>query len=168
MKTSHTYKGPCPECGQGTIEPTRFQNYKTTIRGYPFTVPEAWIGVCDTCGVRTFNAQETDRWTVLFDQTIEDRGAYLSPEEITQLRESLGLSKKDFAHLIGATGRSLYTWEAPDRGTPPSRSADLMMKVVRASLHNGKVDAIDLLPDEAKKWGLDLEVRREIGEEETV
>ena len=59
MKTSHTYKGPCPECGQGTIEPTRFQNYKTTIRGYPFTVPEAWIGVCDTCGVRTFNAQET-------------------------------------------------------------------------------------------------------------
>ena len=35
MKQPRTYQGSCPECGQGTIKPTRFQNYKTTIRGYP-------------------------------------------------------------------------------------------------------------------------------------
>ncbi len=42
------------------------------------------------------------------------------------------------------------------------------MKIVRASLQQGKVDAIDLLLDEAKKWGLELEVQREVVEEETV
>lgn len=160
MKQPRTCQGHCPECGQGTIKPTRFQNYKTTIRGYPFVVDEAWIGVCDACGTKSCNAQETDRWTALFDQALEERSAHLSPTEITQLREALGLSKKDFAHLIGATGRSLYTWETPDRHTPPSRSADLIMKIVRASLQQGKVDAIDLLLNEVEKWGRALEVRR--------
>ena len=165
MKKPRIYEGPCPECGEGTIKPTRFQNYKATIRGYPFVVPEAWIGVCDSCGTRTFNAKETHRWATLFEQTLESHHAYLAPEDITQLRESLGLSKKDFAHLIGATGRSLYTWEAPDRKTPPSRSADLILKIVRATLQQGRVDAIDLLLDEVKKWGLELEVRREVANE---
>lgn len=165
MKKLRMYEGPCPECGEGTVKATRFQNYKTTIRGYPFVVPEAWIGVCDTCDTRTFNAQETDRWTTLFDQALEKHNAYLAPSEITQLRTSLGLSKKDFAHLIGATGRSLYTWEMPDRKTPPSRSTDLIMKIVQASLQHGQVEAIDLLLKEAKKWGLDLAVRREMVEE---
>ena len=40
---------PCPECGKGTIEPVRFQNYKIKVKAYPFMVPEAVVGVCDTC-----------------------------------------------------------------------------------------------------------------------
>lgn len=160
MKKPRVYQGPCPECGKGTIQPMRFQNYKTTIRGYPFVVPEAWLGVCDACGTRLFNAKETERWTALFEQALSERGAYLSAQEISQLRKSLGLSKKDFAHLIGATGRSLYTWESAHRATPPSRSADLLMKLVRASLHRGKIDVIDLLLVEGKKWGLEVEVQR--------
>ena len=31
---------PCPECGKGTIEPVRFQNYKTKVKANPFVVPE--------------------------------------------------------------------------------------------------------------------------------
>lgn len=165
MKKPRIYQGTCPECGKGTIQPTRFQNYKTTIRGYPFVVPEAWIGVCDACGTRLFNAKETDRWAALFDQALAERGAYLFPQEISQLRKSLGLSKKDFAHLIGVTGRSLYTWESAHRDAPPSRSADLLMKLVRASAHQGKVDVIDLLLAEGKKWGLEVEVRRAVVKE---
>lgn len=164
-KKPHLYQGACPECGQGMVQPTRFQNHKTTIRGYPFVVPEAWIGVCDTCGARLFNAQETERWAALFEQGLLERRAYLSPQEIIQLRKSLGLSKKDFAHLIGATGRSLYTWESIHRETPPSRSADLLMKLVQASLHQGKVDVIDVLLAEGKKWGLEVAVRRIAGKE---
>ena len=59
---------PCPECGKGTIEPVRFQNYKTKVKAYPFVVPEVIVGVCDTCNARAFDPRETKRWRDLFYQ----------------------------------------------------------------------------------------------------
>jgi transcriptional regulator with XRE-family HTH domain len=82
----------------------------------------------------------------------------LTPAEITQLRERLGLSKKDFAHLLGVSLRSIHHWENPERKTPPSRGSDLMMKIVQQSLDRGPVDAIELLLEEAKKWGVTIQL----------
>lgn len=64
---------PCPECGKGTIRPTRVQNYKTRIKGQPFVVDEAVIGICDQCGEKTFNAKEIKRWGKCYQEAIEDR-----------------------------------------------------------------------------------------------
>lgn len=162
MFKPHSHNSSCPTCGKGTIKATIIQNYKTRIRGYPFTVPQACIGTCDQCGERVFTAKETRRWEVLFDQALEARHALLSPEEVTHLRQRLGLSKKGFAHLLGVSLRSIHHWEDPERQTAPSRGADLMMRLVQKGLDAGSVDVIDFLLDEAKKWGIELQVQREV------
>lgn len=67
---------------------------------------------------------------------------------------------EDFARLIGCTRQSIYNWEKVDRASPPSRMADLLMKLVRQSLHSEMVDVLTFLLEEAKKWGVVIEVRR--------
>jgi len=52
----------CEECGRGTVKKKVFENYQTKIKGYPFVVDKAVIGVCDQCGARHFDANETKRW----------------------------------------------------------------------------------------------------------
>lgn len=150
----------CPECGKGTVRTTQVHNYKTKIKGYPFVVDEAFIGTCDNCRAEFFTAKETKRWEEMFLASLEARKAFLSPEEIVDLRTSLGLSMEDFARLIGCTRQSISAWERQGRSTPPSRMADLFMKLVRKSLDAGPVDVLTFLLDEAKKWGVVIELRR--------
>jgi putative zinc finger/helix-turn-helix YgiT family protein len=160
MTTELLFEYSCPECGRGTVKTTRVHNYKTKIRGYPFVVDDALIGVCDQCQAESFAPEETNRWEELFSHSLEARQAFLSPEEIAELRKSLGLSMEDFARLIGSTRQSISMWEKADRTSPPIRTADLLMKLVRQSLQSGPVDVLTLLLEEAKKWGVIIEVRR--------
>lgn len=160
MTTELLFEHPCPECGRGEVKTTRVHNYKTKIKGYPFVVDEALIGVCDQCQAESFAPEETKRWEELFSRSLETRQAFLSPEEIGELRRSLGLSMEDFARLIGSTRQSISMWEKANRTSPPIRTADLLMKLVRQSLQSGPIDVLTLLLEEAKKWGVIIEVRR--------
>lgn len=160
METVGLFEYTCPECGLGTVRTTRFLNYKTKIKGYPFMVDEALIGVCDYCQAKSFTPEETKRWEELFYRSLEARQVFLSPQEIMDLRKALGLSMEDFARLIGCTRQSIYNWEKADRTSPPSRMADLLMRLARESLHSGMVDVLTFLLEEAKKWGVVIEVRR--------
>lgn len=160
MKPMALFEYTCPECGLGTVNTTRVLNYKTRIKGYPLVIDEAFIGVCNQCGAESFAPEETKRWEELFYQSLEARQVFLSPEEITELRTSLGLSMEDFARLIGCTRQSISAWEKRDRPSPPSRMADLLMKLVRRSLQVGTVDVLSFLLEEAKKWGVVIEIRK--------
>jgi len=75
------------------------------------------------------------------------------------LRTALGLSMEDFARLIGTTRQSISAWEKAERTSPPSRTADLLMKLVRQTLHGGKVDVVSVLLEEAKKWGIVIQIQ---------
>jgi putative zinc finger/helix-turn-helix YgiT family protein len=142
------------------VRTTRVFNYKTKIKGYPFTVDEALIGVCDRCGTESFAPEETKRSEELFYRSLEDRHAFLAPQEITELRVALGLSMEDLARLIGCTRQSISAWEKPARTSLPSRMADLLMKLVRKSHQTGSVDVLPFLLDEARKWGIVIELRQ--------
>lgn len=69
MKESEEYN--CPECGKGIVKQKIFLDYKTKIDNHSFTVPIAYIDVCDTCGCKIFSPQERERWTNLFYQKKE-------------------------------------------------------------------------------------------------
>lgn len=144
----------CQECGQGTVLENVYPEYKTKLKGYPLTVENARIGVCDRCGAEHFDARETVRWRAL----LEDRqsGSYMRPVEIRDLRKHLGLSMEQFAILLGCTRQSLYNWERPGRATPQSRMADLFMRLIRESHVVGPVDVPGFLKAEAEKLGFDL------------
>jgi len=160
METQLLFEYTCPDCDSGTVRTTKVHNFKTKIKGYPFVVDEALIGVCDHCHSEQFAPEETKRWENLFYRSLEERQAFLSPKEITEIRAALGLSMEDFARLIGCTRQSISTWEKQDRTSPPSRTADLLMKLVRRSLHVGPVDVVTFFLDEVKKWNIVIEVRR--------
>jgi|SRR3990172_1983014 len=160
MKMESLFEYSCPECGKGKVQTIQIHNYKTKIKGYPFVVDEAFIGICDNCHEKFFTARETKRWEEMFFTSLEAQRAFLTPEEITNLRGRLGLSMEDFARLIGCTRQSISAWERQGRSTPPSRMADLFMKLVRKSLDTGPVDVLTFLLDQAKKWGVVIELRR--------
>ena len=92
-------------------------------------------------------------------QSLETNKAFLTPDEITELRTTLGLSMEDFARLIGATRQSISAWEKAGRASLPSRTADLLMRLVRQALHTETVDVISVLLEEAKKWGIVIQMR---------
>jgi len=139
----------CQECGRGIVKPTVIKHYKTKFSGYPFVVPEAAIGICDVCGAKHFSAEERKRWRKLFEESLESHGQLLKPQEIVDLRKQLGLSIKDFALLIGTTLQPLSHWELEDRQSPQSRTTDLLMRLIKKSLDEGKVDVLDFLSKQA-------------------
>ena len=160
MEPKTRFEYACPECGKGTVQATKIQNYKTRIKGYPFVVDEAVIGICDTCDARHFSAQETTCWEDLYFRSLEEQNVFLKPEEIAEIRNQLGLSMEDFARLIGCTRQSIYNWEKADRKVQPSRMADLSMKLVRESFRTEKVDVISFLLKEAAQLGATIELKR--------
>jgi len=91
----------CEECGKGTVKEKVFENYRTKIKGYPFVADKAIIGVCDQCGAKHFDANETKRWEVLYNKDLESKHISPLPDEIETIRKSLNLSMEDFAYLIG-------------------------------------------------------------------
>lgn len=146
----------CEECGKGTVKEKVFENYRTKIKGYLFVVDKAVIGVCDQCGAKHFDSNETKRWEDFYNKDLELKHISLLPDEIETVRKSLGLSMEDFAYLIGCTRQSIYNWEKKDRKKPQSRMADLLIKLVRYSFGVGKVDVISFLVEEAKKLGITI------------
>lgn len=148
----------CQECGRGNVVEEVVPEYHTKVRGYPFTVRDARIGVCDVCGAKHFAAQETERWERIFEE--ERAKLFLRPRDLQSLRKSLGLSMEHFAFLIGSTRQSLYNWERHDRTRLQSRMADLLMKLVRESQIRGSVDVIRFLIREAEQLGVHVELGR--------
>ena len=159
MPHKSLFEYSCPTCGRGTVRTTAVRNHKTKIKGYPFVVDEALIGICDACGEPNFAPEERQRWEQLFYTQLEERHAYLTPQEIHTLRHTLQLSQEDFARLIGATRPSVAAWESADRTVPPSRTADLLMKLVTQAVQTREVPVLDVLLHEAKKWNVVLELR---------
>jgi len=118
----------CQECHKGTVRETRVKGYQTRFDRVPFTVPEAIIGICDKCGAEHHNAGEYKHWRALFEAESQKSGRLLSAREIGALRERLGLSKSDFAALLGTTRQSVYWWEREDRDRPQSLAYDNMLR----------------------------------------
>jgi putative zinc finger/helix-turn-helix YgiT family protein len=148
----------CEECGKGTVRETIFRDYQTKIKGYSFVVDEAKIGVCDKCQAKHFNSTETKRWEELYSQLLLNKNMYLSPSDILEVRESLGLSVEGLAYLIGCTRQSIYNWEKLDREKPQSRMADLLIKLVRDSARFGEINVIDFLVEGAQQLGIGLKI----------
>ena len=146
----------CQECHEGTVRETRMKGYETRFDRIPFTVPEATIGICDKCGAEHHNAGEYKRWRALFEAESQKSGRLLSAQDITALRERLGLSKSDFAALLGTTRQSVYWWERPDREKPQSLAYDNLLRVVKVSAERGSVDVVAYLAQRAAEAGIHI------------
>lgn len=146
----------CQECGQGTVLEKVVPEYRTKVKGYPWTVANARVGICDRCGAEHFDPNETLRWRTEF----EEKQSYLTPAEIRETRQRLGLSMEQFAILMGCTRQSLYNWERTDRLSAQSRMADLFMRLIREAHSRGRIDVLTFLTSEAENAGFSLPLSR--------
>ncbi len=140
----------CVNCGRGEIEFQNVKDFETKIRGVPFKVPEATVGVCNSCGARLFSPQEIRRWQQLFDAQQLRTGRLLSAEEIGNIRQGLGLPISLFAQLLGTTRQSVYNWERKDRKSPQLRLVDLLLRLIRESTASGTVDVLQFLSEQSE------------------
>ncbi len=150
-----TFGYECQECGRGIVQDRIIPEYTTKIKGYPYVVADAIVGVCNTCNAEHFSVQETERWEQMFEE--EHDRHLLSPEEIQEIRKSLSLTMEQFAFLLGCTRQSLYNWERADRSSPQSRMADLLMKLVRESSERAEVHVLRFLIQDAKQFGVTIQ-----------
>ncbi len=146
----------CQECGRGTVRSTNFADYSTKIQGYPLLIRNATIGICDSCGAKHFDAQETLRWKK--EAEAAQNKLVLSSQEIRELQQLFQLSMEQFAALIGSTRQSLHAWLKPHRVVAQSRMADLIMRLLRESYHHGKIDVLEFLTQQARLIGVELDV----------
>lgn len=152
----------CPECGKGIVKAQAIVNFETKIDSHPFVVPKAIVGVCDRCDTKNYDPQERKRWIRLYNEYQQRTGFLLKPEEITELREQLGLTMENFANLIGATRQSIYNWEDKHRKAPQTGSVNLLLKLIRRSIFREAKDIIDFLVEESKKEQVDIVIRPDI------
>jgi len=150
-----TFGYSCQECGQGLVRETVFPEHRTRVRGAPFIVRDARIGVCDACGAKHFATAETLRWRQAFDEA--QAPILLGPNDIRSIRNELQLSMEQFASLIGCTRQSIYNWERSNRKSVQSRMADLLLKLVRMANREGSVDVVSFLIDQARQQGILIE-----------
>jgi putative zinc finger/helix-turn-helix YgiT family protein len=142
----------CAKCGKGEIEFRKTQNFETMVRGVPFTVPEATIGYCTTCGAKVFDPKEIRRWQKLYEADHVSKGKLLSATDVANIRRALGLQINQFALLVGTTRQSVYNWERENRNSPQLRIVDVLLRLIRESIESGAVDVVKFLRDQA---GLD-------------
>lgn len=145
-------KNRCAKCGKGEIKFENVRNFETLVRGEPFTVPEARIGRCESCGERFFEPNEIRRWQRLYESDLLQKGKLLGADQIRRIREELKLPINQFARLLGATRQSVYNWERHDRKSPQMRLADLLLRLIDESMKTGTVDVVKFLREQA---GLD-------------
>ena len=54
--------------GQKNLKNLKITELK--IKGYPFIVDKAIIGVCDKCGAKHYSGVETKKWEELFEKQL--------------------------------------------------------------------------------------------------
>ena len=150
-------KNRCAKCGKGEIEFHKVKDFETMVRGVSFTVPEAVIGRCKSCGEKIFDPNEIRRWQQLYETDLLTRGKLLSAAEINKIREALELQINQFARLLGTTRQSVYNWERENRKSPQLRLADLLLRLIDESMKIGAVDVVEFLREQA---GMNQRVQR--------
>ena len=102
----------CPECGKGMVRTERFKDYPTKVKGIPFLVPFAYIGVCSACGRKNFNAAERQRWEKIFYNKASQRSA------LRELQKKVKESAFELRRLQLLTRKTIRKWDKRMRLKP--------------------------------------------------
>ncbi len=101
--------------------------YSTVVqydgRGYTVDVPEFRVPCCKNCGAMVFDDSANDQVT----DALRRQVGLLPPDRIRSNRESLGLTQRDFANLLGVGELTVSRWETGSQ--IQQRSLDRLMRL---------------------------------------
>lgn len=104
------YPWTCGNCAQKKVEPV-IGDYATQFKHdgklYDIVLSQVEIPTCQNCGTVQTGIEIGDKVT----KALREQVGILSPEEIKQQRNSLGLSQGQLGECIGAAKESISRWE---------------------------------------------------------
>src|SRR5262245_15507580 len=108
--TTRTYPKRCGKCGHKQMELATVP-YATTVehdgRSYPVEIPALTVPRCSHCGRISIDDAADQQISAAFRR----EARLLTPEEIRQGREKLGLTQKQLANLLGVGEATVSRWE---------------------------------------------------------
>src|SRR5258708_35398277 len=112
--TTRTYPKRCGKCGKKRMQLANV-SYTTTIehdgRAYRVEIPALMVPQCGNCQAISID-DEADRQ---ISAAFRREARLLTPEEIRQGREKLGLTQKQFGNLLGGGEARVSRWETGAR-----------------------------------------------------
>lgn len=121
------YPWKCRKCGQVAVRPS-VVSYTATIahdgKDYTFPVQSLKAPKCAACG-QVFPDAEANR---AISEAFRAHAKLLTPQQIRDNRESLGLTQKRLAGILGVAEATLSRWETG--GQIQQRSLDKLMRIV--------------------------------------
>ncbi len=138
MQPGHRpFPRPCPECGQEELYPAAIAydaEARHDGRRYAFHIPALQVNQCLACGEVLFSNATDDQ----ISQALREHVGLLSPRQIRDALQSLGMKQKELARRLGIAPETISRWLS---GTHiQSRAMDNLMRVffafdnVRAAL----------------------------------
>jgi putative zinc finger/helix-turn-helix YgiT family protein len=128
--TTRTYPKRCGKCGQKAMQLATVA-YATTIehdgRAYRVEVPALTVPQCDNCQAISIDDEADQQISAAFRRAAR----LLTPQEIRQGREKLGLTQKQFANLLGVGEATVSRWETGAQ--IQQRAMDRFLRVCLAS-----------------------------------
>jgi len=117
---------PCSKCHQQTVE-RGTQPYSTDVqydgRTHTVEVPEFHVPRCKNCGAIVLDDQANDQIT----DALRRQVGLLTPAQIRNNRDSLGLKQRDFATLLGVGESTVSRWETGSQ--IQQKSLDKLMRI---------------------------------------
>ncbi len=108
--TPRAFPKRCGKCGQKAMRLATVP-YATTIehdgRAYQVEIPALTVPQCAHCQTLSLDDEADQQISAAFRRV----AGLLTPEEIRQGREKLGLTQKQFAHLLGVSEATVCRWE---------------------------------------------------------
>jgi putative zinc finger/helix-turn-helix YgiT family protein len=150
----------CPNCREAAVYPERML-FKTEVkhdgRTYPLELPDLEVPRCRSCGQRVISHAVDDE--VL--RALRRHLRLLTPQQIRERREALGLSGTKLAERLGVAQETISRWET--EALIQSRAMDNLLRVyfafpeVRAALQGPGQD-----PNLGLTGGQDSQGRNEV------
>jgi putative zinc finger/helix-turn-helix YgiT family protein len=117
---------PCPVCGKGELLSTIIAydaEIKHDGRLYLFPIPRLQVNKCSACGEVFFDAATDDQ----ISQALREHLNLLSPQQIRQRLQALGLMQKEFGERIGVAPETISRWLSGSH--IQSRAMDNLMRL---------------------------------------
>jgi len=128
--TTRTYPKRCGKCGQKKMQLATVA-YATTIehdgRAYRVEIPALTVPRCGNCQAISIDDEADQQISAAFRR----EARLLTPEEIREGREKLGLTQKEFANLLGVGEATISRWETGAQ--IQQRAMDRFLRVCLAS-----------------------------------
>ncbi|PTB18596.1 hypothetical protein C9I57_21485 [Trinickia symbiotica] len=138
----------CPVCGEGELEARHDRVYRFSVGRRKHIVEGLEYSICNRCETSTCSGEQLDRNADKIEAFQAALPHYLSPERISDLRASFGLSQASAALIFGGGKNSFSKYErgeiTPTEGVVTLMKLALAMPQTVVFLANEKGVPLDL------------------------